>query len=164
MNGDWEKAVTQLCVMIQNNTDLKKTILQYVEFMKPLYGTDSEGFSEIYREWERSGEIVDKRDKITRDRVKNVENLLYPQSMDGLCQLYDEGVLEEDTFCEILWEEAYEIQKGNDGELIGIYPQYPGCMGCARDEAALEAAMRKSLKNWIHAAYILWKENKILVK
>ncbi|MFR6498274.1 MAG: hypothetical protein ACLUO9_05815 [Coprococcus comes] len=28
----------------------------------------------------------------------------------------------------------------------------------------LDMKMQKSLKNWIRAAYILWKENKILVK
>ena len=60
MNKDWGKAIAQLCVIIQNNTDLKKPVLQYVEFMKTIYGIDGADFLDIYREWERSGEIVDK--------------------------------------------------------------------------------------------------------
>ena len=84
--------------------------------------------------------------------------------MDGLCRLYDEGILEEDAFCETLFEEDYEIKNGTDGKIIGFYPQYPGCIGFAQEKTELEEVMRKSLKNWIRAAYILWKENKILVK
>ena len=151
MNKDWGKAIAQLCVIVQNNTDLKEPVLQYVEFMKTIYGIDGADFLDIYREWERSGEIVDKRD-------------LYPKSMDGLCRLYDEGILEEDAFCETLFEEDYEIKNGTDGKFIGFYPQYPGCIGFADSREMLDMKMQKSLKNWIRAAYILWKENKILVK
>ena len=63
MNEDWGKAIAQLCIMTQNNTDLKEPVLQYVEFMKTIYGIDGADFLDIYREWERSGEIVDKREK-----------------------------------------------------------------------------------------------------
>ncbi len=51
MNKDWGKAIAQLCVIIQNNTDLKKPVLQYVEFMKTIYGIDGADFLDIYREW-----------------------------------------------------------------------------------------------------------------
>ena len=164
MNEDWGKAIAQLCAMIQNDTDLKEPVLQYVEFMKMLYGIDSGEFSDIYKEWERSGEIVDKREKEDCVRLENVDKNLYPESMDGLCRLYDEGMLEEDAFCEILSEEDYEIKNGTDGKIIGFYPQYPGCIGFAGNREMLDAEMQKSLKNWIHTAYIIWKENKILVK
>ena len=60
MNKDWGKAIAQLCVIAQNNTDLKEPVLQYVEFMKTIYGIDGADFLDIYREWERSGGIVDK--------------------------------------------------------------------------------------------------------
>ena len=164
MNEDWGKAIVQLCVIIQNDAYLKDAVLQYVEIMKSVYRIDSEDFEVIYSEWERSGEIVDKRRKNTFAETENVEKSLYPKSMDGLCRLFDEGILEEETFCAILEEESCEIQKRNDGKIIGFYPQYPGCIGCAGDVKELEKVMRKSLKNWIRAAYILWKENKILVK
>lgn len=164
MNEDWGKAIAQLCVMIQNDTDLKEPVLQYVEFMKMIYGIDGADFLDIYREWERSGEIVDKREKVSCAGVENVEKNLYPKSMDGLCRLYDEGMLEEDALCEIMAEESYEIENGIDGKLIGFYPQYPGCIGYAQSLEMLDVKMQKSLKNWIRAAYILWKENKILVK
>ena len=65
MNEDWGKAIAQLCVIVQNNTDLKEPVLQYVEFMKTIYGIDGADFLDIYREWERSGEIVDKREKVS---------------------------------------------------------------------------------------------------
>ncbi len=84
--------------------------------------------------------------------------------MDGLCRLYDEGILEEDAFCETLFEEDYEIKNGADGKFIGFYSQYPGCIGFADSREMLDMKMQKSLKNWIRAAYIFWKENKILVK
>ena len=129
-----------------------------------VYGIDGADFLDIYREWERSGEIVDKREKVSCTGLENMEKNLYPKSMDGLCWLYDEGILEEDTFCEILFEEDYEIKNGSDGKFIGFYPQYPGCIGFADSREMLDMKMKKSLKNWIRAAYILWKENKILVK
>ena len=110
MNKDWGKAIAQLCVIAQNNTDLKEPVLQYVEFMKTIYGIDGADFLDIYREWERSGEIVDKREKVSCTGLENIEKNLYPQSMDGLCRLYDEGILEEDAFCETLFEEDYEIK------------------------------------------------------
>ena len=47
MNKDWGKAIAQLCVIIQNNTDLKKPVLQYVEFMKTIYGIDGADFLDI---------------------------------------------------------------------------------------------------------------------
>lgn len=164
MNKDWGKAIAQLCVITQNNTDLKEPVLQYVEFMKTIYGIDGADFLDIYREWERSGEIVDKREKVSCTSLENMEKNLYPKSMDGLCRLYDEGILEEDAFCETLFEEDYEIKNGADGKFIGFYPQYPGCIGFADSREMLDMKMQKSLKNWIRAAYILWKENKILVK
>ena len=49
MNKDWGKAIAQLCVIIQNNTDLKKPVLQYVEFMKTIYGI--ENGNEVERLW-----------------------------------------------------------------------------------------------------------------
>ena len=55
MNKDWGKAIAQLCIIAQNNTDLKEPVLQYVEFMKTIYGIDGADFLDIYREWERSG-------------------------------------------------------------------------------------------------------------
>lgn len=164
MNEDWGKAIAQLCVMIQNDTDLKEPVLQYVEIMESVYGMDGADFLNIYREWERSGEIVDKREKTVRIKTGDVEKSLYPESVDGLCRLLDEGILDEESFCEILGEEAYETQRKNDGKIIGFYPQYPGCIGFADGEKELEEEMKKSLKNWSRAAYILWKENKILVK
>ena len=66
MNKDWGKAIAQLCVIIQNNADSKEPVLQYTEFMKTVYGIDGADFLDIYREWERSGEIVDKREKVFR--------------------------------------------------------------------------------------------------
>ena len=90
MNKDWGKAIAQLCVIVQNNTDLKKPVLQYVEFMKTIYGIDGADFLDIYREWERRGEIVDKRQKVSCTGLENMEKNLYPKSMDGLCRLYDE--------------------------------------------------------------------------
>ena len=45
MNKDWGKAIAQLCVIVQNNTDLKEPVLQYVEFMKTIYGIDGADFS-----------------------------------------------------------------------------------------------------------------------
>ena len=118
MNKDWGKAIAQLCVIIQNNADSKEPVLQYTEFMKTVYGIDGADFLDIYREWERSGEIVDKREKVSCTGLENMEKNLYPKSMDGLCWLYDEGILEEDAFCEILFEEDYEIKNGSDGKFI----------------------------------------------
>ena len=97
MNKDWGKAIAQLCVITQNNADLKEPVLQYVKFMKTIYGIDGADFLDIYREWERSGEIVDKREKVSCTGLGNMEKNLYPKSMDGLCRLYDEGILEEDA-------------------------------------------------------------------
>ena len=164
MNEDRGKAIAQLCTIIQNNTDLKEPVLQYVEFMKTIYGIDGADFLNIYKEWERSGEIIDKCEKVSCAGAENVEKNLYPKSMDGLCRLYDEGVIEENALCEMLLEEDYEIKNGTDGKIIGFYPQYPGCIGFADSREMLEEEMQKSLKNWIRAAYILWKENKMLVK
>ena len=73
-------------------------------------------------------------------------------------------MIEENALCEMLLEEDYEIKNGTDGKIIGFYPQYPGCIGFADSREMLEEEMQKSLKNWIRAAYILWKENKMLVK
>ena len=47
MNEDWGKAIAQLCVIVQNNTDLKEPVLQYVEFMKTIYGIDGADFLDI---------------------------------------------------------------------------------------------------------------------
>ena len=118
----------------------------------------------VFEETAKEGEIVDKREKVSCTGLGNMEKNLYPKSMDGLCRLYDEGILEEDAFCETLFEEDYEIKNGADGKFIGFYPQYPGCIGFADSREMLDMKMQKSLKNWIRAAYILWKENKILVK
>ena len=180
MNKDWGKAIAQLCVITQNNTDLKEPVLQYVEFMKTIYGIDGADFLDIYREWERSGEIVDKREKVSCTGLGNMEKNLYPKSMDGLCRLYvlsvkstnqasaiDEYAAIEVTTTVKAQEEGikdYEIKNGADGKFIGFYPQYPGCIGFADSREMLDMKMQKSLKNWIRAAYILWKENKILVK
>ena len=58
MNKDWGKAIAQLCVIAQNNTDLKEPVLQYTEFMKTVYGIDGADFlistengNEVERLW-----------------------------------------------------------------------------------------------------------------
>ena len=83
MNKDWGKAIAQLCVIIQNNTDLKKPVLQYVEFMKTIYGIDGADFLDIYREWERSGEIVDKREKVSCTGLGNMEKNFWKRARSG---------------------------------------------------------------------------------
>lgn len=83
MNKDWGKAIAQLCVIIQNNADSKEPVLQYTEFMKTVYGIDGADFLDIYREWERSGEIVDKREKVSCTGLENMEKNLYRRVWTG---------------------------------------------------------------------------------
>ena len=102
MNEDWGKAIAQLCTIIQNDTDLKEPVLQYVEFMKTIYGMNGTEFLDIYREWERSGEIVDRREKTALLKAETAEKRIYPESLEGLNRLLDEGVIDETAFCRIL--------------------------------------------------------------
>ena len=65
--------------------------------MERIFWISTENGNEVERLW------INVK-KVSCTGLENMEKNLYPKSMDGLCRLYDEGIL-EDAFCETLFEE-----------------------------------------------------------
>lgn len=161
MDQEWTKAVAQLCIIMQNDADLRSAILRYIEIMGAEYRLDKEGFLKLYDEWKQSGEIQEKYRQAERSRSVHHEFPLYHRATDGMCRMLDEEIIDEATFFDILWEIQYEILK-EENSCTGYYPNLPGCIGIASDEEELKEKMQAALQKWIRNAYIMWRENNIL--
>ncbi|MBU5482482.1 type II toxin-antitoxin system HicB family antitoxin [Blautia sp. MSJ-19] len=161
MDKDWIKAVTQLCMMAQNDLGLKSRVMDYVYWMKDVYGLQSGRFNRLYEKWLRTGEI-DESMRQTGALVNELQLPLYHRGVAGMCRMLHEGILDKETFCEILWEEPYEIRADKETGYVGFYPQFPGCIGYAQTRQELKKEMWETLKKWIPQAYIFWKESSIL--
>ena len=159
MEKDWIKAVTQLCVMAQNNTESMQEIIRYLHIMQREYGIDENIFYRIYDDWRRRGEVTEEY-MPAEARMRKV--LLYHRGAEGMCRMLDEGVVEEKMFFEVFWEMPYETVRKADEKFVGFYPTLPGCIGFANNEADLRNEMQTALKKWIRQAFYMWKENKIL--
>lgn len=162
MDKDWIKAVTQLCVIVQNNADSVVRVVRYLEIMKDEYGLDEKSFRQVYDDWFRSGEVQEKyrNSGVGSGRQRKVP--LYHRGMDGMCKMLEEGVIDETMFFEILWEASYEIRKEDGKRYVGFYPYLPGCIGTADSKEKLKKEMQGALKKWIRSAFYMWRENKIL--
>lgn len=161
MDQSWIKAVTQLCIIAQNDTYLKRTVMRYIDIMKEQYALDEQGFRNLYARWVRSGEIDQQDWRTGRNSEEEQETILYHKEIEGLCRMLEEGVIDETMFYEILREIPYEVLD-EGGCFTGYYPSLPGCIGQAETRQKLDGEMQTVLKKWIRNAYIMWRENNIL--
>lgn len=162
MDKDWVKAVMQLCMITENNADSMRQTVRYIEIMKREYGLDAESFRQVYDEWFRSGEVLEKYRKRDWKSKRRTSLPLYHRGVDGMCRMLEEGIIDEKMFFEIFWETPYEVQEEETGNYTGFYPALPGCIGEADTEQKLKKEMRKALKKWIRSAFYMWRENNIL--
>ena len=160
MNNDWKKAVTQLCIIAQSNEESMGKTIRYIELMNKKYGLDADSFRKLYDDWFRSGEVREEYREMS-SVMANQQHPLYYRGIDGMCRMLDEGIIDEDMFCELLWETSYEAVKEDTG-YAGFYPSLPGCIGFADSREDLEKEMQTVLKKWIRQAFYMWRENKIL--
>ena len=159
MEKDWIKAVTQLCVTMQNNEDRMGEILCYLKIMKNEYRLDEKAFCEIYDVWRKRGEITE---EYVPTGIESRKIPLYHRGAEGMCRMLDEGVVDEKMFFEIFWEMPYETVREDAEKIIGFYPALPGCIGFADNEEELKKEMQTALRKWIRQAFYMWRENKIL--
>lgn len=163
MEKEWKNAVALLCSIVQSKTNSMEHILEYVTLTKDVYGLGENDFRQLYHQWVRTGEIQELPE--TMKFLQNREAAMYAGTIEGLCKMLHEGVIDEEIFAESLCEEVYrtaELSETGVGRIVAFYPQFPGCIGYADNKESLEEEMKKALRKWIRLAYAFWKEKQII--
>lgn len=163
MEKEWKNAVKLLCSIVQNRTNSMEHILEYIALTKDVYGLGEDDFRRIYQQWVRTGEILSLSVKTEYTQKREIE--LHARTVDGLCKMLHEDMIDEETFEESLCVERYrtaELSETAGERIAGFYPHFPGCIGYADDRESLNNEMKKSLRMWIRSAYVFWKEKQII--